>query len=70
MYVDPDLVVPDDRLSLDEGAIAPWAHSSSQYYAQTLDSLAAHFEFSLTTAFASSQRRCARRSCTGPGTKR
>ena len=51
MYVDPDLVVPDDRLSLDEGAIAPWAHSSSQYYAQTLDSLAAHFEFSLTTAF-------------------
>ena len=51
MYVDPELVVPDDRLSLDEGAIAPWAHSSSQYYAQTLNSLAAHFDFSLSTAF-------------------
>jgi excinuclease ABC subunit A len=51
MYVDPELVVPDDRLSLDEGAIAPWARSSSRYYAQTLDSLAAHFDFSLSTAF-------------------
>jgi len=51
MYVDPELVVPDDRLSLDEGAIAPWAHSSSKYYAQTLDSLAAYFNFSLSTAF-------------------
>ncbi|MDP6574450.1 MAG: excinuclease ABC subunit UvrA [Rhodospirillales bacterium] len=51
MYVDAQLVVPDDRLSLNEGAIAPWAHSSSRYYAQTLDSLAAHFDFSLSTAF-------------------
>src|SRR5690606_13928668 len=28
-YFDPDLVVPDDRLSLRDGAIAPWANSSS-----------------------------------------
>jgi excinuclease ABC subunit A len=34
---------------LREGAIAPWAHSTSQYYAQTLDSLARHFKFSVTT---------------------
>ena len=51
MYFDPDLVVPDDRLSLDEGAIAPWASTSSRYYAQTLDSLARHFKFKLTTPF-------------------
>ena len=51
MYFDPDLVVPDDRLSLDEGAIAPWASTSSQYYAQTLDSLARQFKFKLTTPF-------------------
>ena len=44
-------MVPDDRLSLAEGALAPWASSSSQYYVQTLESLAAHFGFRLTTAF-------------------
>ena len=51
MYFDPSLVVPDDRLSLDEGAIAPWASTSSQYYTQTLDSLARRFKFKLTTPF-------------------
>jgi len=34
MEIDPDLVVPDASLSLDEGAIAPWANSSAQYYDQ------------------------------------
>ncbi len=52
MYFDPDLVVPDPRLSLAAGAIAPWANSTSPYYRQTLDSLAAHFGFSLTVPFA------------------
>jgi len=46
LFFDPDLVVPDERLSLREGAIAPWAHSSSQYYSQTLDSLARHYKIS------------------------
>ncbi len=43
MYFDPDLVVPDDRLSLADGAIAPWGNSPSPFYRQTLDGLAAHF---------------------------
>ena len=47
MYFDEGLVVPDNRLSLTQGAIAPWANSSSQYYAQTLESLAAHYGFDL-----------------------
>ena len=51
MYFDPELVVPDDRLSLRDGAIAPWANSTSQYYRQTLQALAAHFDFALTTPF-------------------
>ena len=46
MYFDPDLVVPDPSLSLGEGAIAPWAGSSSPYYAQTLDSIARHYRAS------------------------
>ena len=52
MYFDPELVIPDDRLTLAQGAIAPWAGSSSPYYNQTLDSLAAHFGFDLQTPFA------------------
>jgi excinuclease ABC subunit A len=49
MFFDPDLVVPDERLSLKEGAVRPWASSSSQYYDQTLDSLARHFKVSTNT---------------------
>jgi len=52
MYFDPELVIPDDRLTLSQGVIAPWAGSSSPYYVQTLDSLAAHFGFDLHTPFA------------------
>lgn len=48
-YFDPMLVVPDERLSLREGAIAPWANSTSQYYLQTLESICAHFEAKVDT---------------------
>ena len=51
MYVDVDLVVPNERLSLREGAIAPWAKSSSPYYLQTLESLARHCGESTGTPF-------------------
>ena len=49
MFFDAELVVPDDRLSLAEGAIAPWADSSGQYYMQTLESLAMHFKAKMST---------------------
>ena len=48
LYFDPEMVVPDERKNLREGAVAPWANSSSQYYMQALDSLARHYKFSLT----------------------
>ncbi len=48
MHFDAELVVPQDGLSLREGAILPWANSSSQYYDQTLDSLARHYKISTT----------------------
>ncbi len=47
MYFDPALTVPDTTLTLDGGALAPWANSQSMYYRQTLDSLANHYGFSL-----------------------
>ncbi|MDA0306603.1 MAG: excinuclease ABC subunit UvrA [Proteobacteria bacterium] len=51
MYFDPDLVVADDRLSMNAGAITPWANSSSRYYDQTLASLGAHFGLDLDQPF-------------------
>jgi excinuclease ABC subunit A len=49
MFFDPEMVAPDDRLSLAEGAIAPWADSSGQYYLQTLESIAKHFKVKTST---------------------
>jgi excinuclease ABC subunit A len=51
LNVDPKLVVPDDKKSLQDGAIDPWSKSTSLYYAQTLSSLAKHYKFSLTDAW-------------------
>ena len=51
MYFDAALVVPDGRLSLAAGAVAPWARASSPYYDQALESLARHFEASTGTPF-------------------
>ncbi len=48
---DAALVVPNPTLSLDDGALAPWADTSSKYYGQTLKSLAAHYGFKLSTPF-------------------
>ncbi|MGD9536097.1 MAG: excinuclease ABC subunit UvrA [Alphaproteobacteria bacterium] len=49
LYFDPSLVVPDEDVSLRDGAIAPWAGSSSPYYGQTLDAIARHFKKSTET---------------------
>ncbi len=51
LFFDPDLVVPDDKLALSEGAIAPWSRSAtpSPYYQQTLDSIARHYKVSTRT---------------------
>ncbi len=51
MYFDPEQVIPDERLSLNEGCIAPWANSSSLYYGQTLISLADQYNFNLGIAW-------------------
>jgi excinuclease ABC subunit A len=51
-FFDPAMVVPDERRSLANGAIAPWSGPMSQYYDQTLQSLAKHFKFSTRTPWA------------------
>ena len=47
LNVDPKLVVPNEKKSIADGAIEPWSKSSTMYYAQTLSSLAKHYNFSL-----------------------
>ncbi len=49
LNVDPNLVVPNIKKTLAEGAIEPWAKSTTLYYAQTLASLSKHYKFSLDT---------------------
>tara|TARA_R110002033_G_scaffold8616_8_gene29304 strand:- start:3036 stop:6074 length:3039 start_codon:yes stop_codon:yes gene_type:complete len=47
LKVDPDLVVPDKDLDMLNGAIAPWAKSTSPYQTQTLQALSTHYRFDL-----------------------
>ncbi|UOK70251.1 excinuclease ABC subunit UvrA [Ancylobacter polymorphus] len=47
--IDPNLIVPDAARSLKQGAIAPWAKSTSPYYGQTLEAIARHYGVKLTT---------------------
>ncbi len=47
LNVDPNLVIPNEKKSLSDGAIEPWAKTTTLYYAQTLSSLSKHYGFSL-----------------------
>lgn len=51
LEVDPDLVIQDKSLSLNEGAITPWvrAGTNSPWYHSTLESVARHYGFSMDT---------------------
>jgi excinuclease ABC subunit A len=40
MEIDPELVVPDPSLTIAEGALAPWANSTSNYYEQVTEAIA------------------------------
>src|SRR5690606_6454883 len=48
---DPQLVVPNEALTLKQGAVVPWAKSNppSPYYMQVLASLAKAYDFDLNT---------------------
>jgi excinuclease ABC subunit A len=53
LLFDPQLVVPNEALSLKQGAVVPWAKSNppSPYYMQVLSSLAKAYDFDLTTSW-------------------
>jgi len=47
LEVDPDLVVPDPGLSLNQGAVAPWANMASEYFGRSLRALADELGFDM-----------------------
>ncbi len=48
--VDEDLIIPDDSISINDGAIAPWTGAqSSDYFLRLLEALAKDLPFSLDT---------------------
>ncbi|HEX8444016.1 MAG TPA: excinuclease ABC subunit UvrA [Allosphingosinicella sp.] len=51
LLFDPELVVPNENLSIKKGAVVPWAKSNppSPYYMQVLGSLARAYDFKLDT---------------------
>jgi excinuclease ABC subunit A len=57
LEVDPELIVPDPDLSIREGALAPWASNSLEYWYRVLEAVADAHGFSLDVAW----RRLAKR---------
>ncbi len=49
LEVDPELVIPDDDLTLAEGAVAPWAGANAQYFDRVLVALGEDLGFSVDT---------------------
>ena len=53
MEIDPDLIIPNKNLTLNEGVVTPWAKSNKKenYYHQMLEAVSKHFNFSMDTPF-------------------
>ena len=49
LFFDERLVVPDQGLTLLQGALAPWAKSKSPYFVQTIEALSKHYGFDRKT---------------------
>ncbi|MBX3584280.1 MAG: excinuclease ABC subunit UvrA [Rhizobiaceae bacterium] len=67
--IDPTLVVPDENVSLRDGAVAPWAKSSSPYYAQTLEALGKVYGFKLGDRFSDLKKEAQNAILQGTGSK-
>ncbi len=48
---DPNLIVPNQDLSLRQGAVAVWAHRSSVHFAEFLDALTTHYRTDIYTPY-------------------
>ncbi len=67
--VDPELVVPDDELSLVQGAIAPWAGAKGEYFARILEAVSEAYDFTMKTPWAKLTKAQQKVLLQGTGTK-
>lgn len=51
--INPDLIVPDQNKSINQGAIYPWVRTSNPYYSDILRSVCEHYDINPDTAFKS-----------------
>ena len=49
--IDPDLIVPDRKKSLNDGAIYPWSKTSTSYYEDVLKSVCDHYDIDMDKPF-------------------
>ena len=68
-FFDPEMVIPDERRSLAEGAVAPWTGAMSPYFDQTLQSLARHYKVTTRTPWAELPERVRDAILNGSGTE-
>jgi excinuclease ABC subunit A len=47
LEIDPDLLVPDTSLSINEGALVPWTIGSQSFYDSVIEAIAERYEISL-----------------------
>jgi excinuclease ABC subunit A len=57
LEVDPELLVPDDELTLAQGAIAPWTQGSADYFQRLMSALADQLGFSMDVPWRSLPQR-------------
>jgi excinuclease ABC subunit A len=67
--VDPELVVPNPDLSIDEGAVAPWAGARGEYFHRVLAAVAETFKFKTTTPWGKLKKADQKVLLYGSGTK-
>ncbi|MEO7836423.1 MAG: excinuclease ABC subunit UvrA [Acidimicrobiales bacterium] len=67
--VDPELVVPNPELSIDEGAVAPWASGRTEYFGRVLESVAEAFKFKTSTPWQQLKKADQKTLLYGSGTK-
>jgi excinuclease ABC subunit A len=51
LEVDPELVIPNPELTLNEGAIAPWNFKTGEYFLRLVEGLAKEMNFSMDKPF-------------------
>src|SRR5437868_4826229 len=67
--VDPELVVPNPDLTLEEGAIAPWAGARGEYFHRVLAAVAQTYKFKMTTPWTGLKKADQKVLLYGSGTK-